>query len=66
MESRHAAWQMLLLAAASSAGMAQAADATRIGEVNSYKAQAAFLEPYKDGAKSMPHDAEAKTLRATG
>jgi branched-chain amino acid transport system substrate-binding protein len=36
-------------AAAFAAGAAQAQDAIRIGEVNSYKAQAAFLEPYRKG-----------------
>src|SRR6478672_9451344 len=49
MTFKHAVWRMTLVAAASSAGMAQAADAIRIGEINSYKAQAAFLEPYKKG-----------------
>jgi branched-chain amino acid transport system substrate-binding protein len=34
---------------AGSVGMAHAADTIKIGEINSYKAQAAFLEPYKKG-----------------
>src|SRR6476620_7595682 len=46
---RQAVWCITLAAASSMAGMAQAADAIRIGEINSYKAQAAFLEPYKKG-----------------
>ena len=49
MEFKHAVWRMMLAAAACSAGMAQAAEPIRIGEINSYKAQAAFLEPYKKG-----------------
>src|SRR3954454_16390808 len=36
-------------AAALVASAARAQDAIRIGEVNSYKAQAAFLEPYRKG-----------------
>ena len=36
-------------AAAFGASAARAQDAIRIGEINSYKAQAAFLDPYKKG-----------------
>jgi branched-chain amino acid transport system substrate-binding protein len=36
-------------AAAFAAGAARAQDAIRVGEINSYKAQAAFLEPYRKG-----------------
>ena len=36
-------------AAALAAGAAQAQDTIKIGEINSYKAQPAFLEPYKKG-----------------
>jgi branched-chain amino acid transport system substrate-binding protein len=36
-------------AAAFAAGAARAQDSIRIGEINSYKAQAAFLEPYRKG-----------------
>ena len=36
-------------AAAFCASAARAQDAIRIGEINSYKAQAAFLEPYRKG-----------------
>lgn len=49
MNFKHAMWQVALAAAAGSAGTAQAAEAIKIGEINSYKAQAAFLEPYKKG-----------------
>jgi len=39
--------------------LAQAQDTIKIGEINSYKAQPAFLEPYKRGwsspsSRSMP------------
>ena len=36
-------------AAAFAAGAARAQDSIRVGEINSYKAQAAFLEPYRKG-----------------
>src|SRR5947209_3705267 len=36
-------------AAALATGTARAQDTIRIGEINSYKAQAAFLEPYRKG-----------------
>jgi branched-chain amino acid transport system substrate-binding protein len=49
MAFKHTVWYITLVTAASSAGMARAADAIRIGEINSYKAQAAFLEPYRKG-----------------
>jgi branched-chain amino acid transport system substrate-binding protein len=49
MTFKHAVWCITLAAAAPLAGTAQAADAIRIGEINSYKAQAAFLEPYRKG-----------------
>ena len=48
MNFRHAMWQVTL-AAAGSVGAVHAADTIKIGEINSYKAQAAFLEPYKKG-----------------
>jgi branched-chain amino acid transport system substrate-binding protein len=49
---KHAVLPILLAVAAvsaGSAGVALAADPIRIGEINSYKAQAAFLEPYRKG-----------------
>ncbi|HEX8883294.1 MAG TPA: ABC transporter substrate-binding protein, partial [Noviherbaspirillum sp.] len=49
MNFKHAAGYAVLVAASCLAGAAAAADAIRIGEINSYKAQAAFLEPYKKG-----------------
>lgn len=49
MTFKHAAGYAVLIAASCLAGAAAAADAIRIGEINSYKAQAAFLEPYKKG-----------------
>jgi len=49
MNFKHAVWYAALAATTGSAGMAQAADTIKIGEINSYKAQAAFLEPYKKG-----------------
>jgi branched-chain amino acid transport system substrate-binding protein len=39
----------LACAAAFATGAARAQDSIRIGEINSYKAQAAFLEPYRKG-----------------
>src|SRR5690606_2362004 len=39
----------LSLALAAPVGVASAADPIRIGEINSYKAQPAFLEPYRQG-----------------
>ena len=38
-----------LLLAASLASLAHAQNTIKIGELNSYKAQPAFLEPYKKG-----------------
>jgi branched-chain amino acid transport system substrate-binding protein len=49
MNFKHAAGYAVLIAASCFSGAAAAADAIRIGEINSYKAQAAFLEPYKKG-----------------
>lgn len=49
MNFKNAVWYAALAAVTGSAGMAQAADTIKIGEINSYKAQAAFLEPYKKG-----------------
>ncbi|MFL6719298.1 MAG: ABC transporter substrate-binding protein, partial [Burkholderiaceae bacterium] len=49
MNFKHAAGYAVLISASCLAGAAAAADAIRIGEINSYKAQAAFLEPYKKG-----------------
>jgi len=49
MNFKHRAGYAVLIAASCLAGAATAADAVRIGEINSYKAQAAFLEPYKKG-----------------
>lgn len=49
MNFKHAVWHTALAAVAGSVGMAQAAETIKIGEINSYKAQAAFLEPYKKG-----------------
>jgi len=49
MNFKHAVWYTGLAAVAGSVGMAHAADTIKIGEINSYKAQAAFLEPYKKG-----------------
>jgi branched-chain amino acid transport system substrate-binding protein len=49
MNFKHAVWYTALAAAGGSVGMAHAADPIKIGEINSYKAQAAFLEPYKKG-----------------
>src|SRR6476660_1623662 len=40
---------VLALAAAIAVVPAQAQDTIKIGEINSYKAQPAFLEPYKKG-----------------
>jgi branched-chain amino acid transport system substrate-binding protein len=44
-----AAASALLLSLAQGPARAQAQDLIRIGEINSYKAQPAFLEPYKKG-----------------
>jgi branched-chain amino acid transport system substrate-binding protein len=49
MNFRHAVWYTALAAVTGTFGVAHAADPIRIGEINSYKAQAAFLEPYKKG-----------------
>ena len=49
MNFKHAVWQVTLAAVAGSVGAVHAADTIKIGEINSYKAQAAFLEPYKKG-----------------
>ena len=49
MNLKNAVWYAALAALAGPVGMAQAADTIKIGEINSYKAQAAFLEPYKKG-----------------
>ncbi|MBV8620372.1 MAG: ABC transporter substrate-binding protein, partial [Curvibacter sp.] len=40
---------LALAALAASLAPARAAEPIRIGEINSYKAQPAFLEPYKKG-----------------
>lgn len=47
MKFKHAAAAIAILGAASS--LAFGAEPIRIGEINSYKAQAAFLEPYRRG-----------------
>ena len=49
MNFKHAVWQVTLAAVAGSVSAVHAADTIKIGEINSYKAQAAFLEPYKKG-----------------
>jgi branched-chain amino acid transport system substrate-binding protein len=49
MNFKNAVWYAALAALTGPVGMAQAADTIKIGEINSYKAQAAFLEPYKKG-----------------
>ena len=49
MNFKHAVWYTALAVAGGSVGMAHAADPIKIGEINSYKAQAASLEPYKKG-----------------
>jgi branched-chain amino acid transport system substrate-binding protein len=41
------------------AGATQAQDAIRIGEINSYKAQAAFLEPYRKGMELAVEEVNA-------
>ena len=47
--TRRSALAVLLATVASASGPAQAQTTIRIGEINSYKAQPAFLEPYKKG-----------------
>ena len=47
--NRTATRAVLIAAALSAAPAAQSQDVVRIGEINSYKAQPAFLEPYKKG-----------------
>ena len=49
MNLKHAVWYTTLAAVTGTSGMAHAAEPIKIGEINSYKAQAAFLEPYKKG-----------------
>jgi branched-chain amino acid transport system substrate-binding protein len=49
MNFKHAVWYAALATVTGAVGIAQAAEPIRIGEINSYKAQAAFLEPYKKG-----------------
>ena len=49
MNFKHAVWYAALAATTGSVGVAHAAETIKIGEINSYKAQAAFLEPYKKG-----------------
>jgi branched-chain amino acid transport system substrate-binding protein len=44
-----AALLVSLFALAGAAGVAQAQDTIKIGEINSYKSQPAFLDPYKKG-----------------
>ena len=49
MNFKHAVWYAALATVTGSVGMAHAVEPIKIGEINSYKAQAAFLEPYKKG-----------------
>ena len=49
MNFRYSVLYAAIVAVTGSVGMAHAADTIKIGEINSYKAQAAFLEPYKKG-----------------
>lgn len=49
MHFKHAARCATLVATTLCVGQALAAEPIRIGEINSYKAQAAFLEPYRKG-----------------
>ena len=56
--------QLALAAALALTGLAAHAQATiKIGEVNSYKAQPAFLEPYKKGMELAVEEINASADR---